>query len=539
MNEAATTSSWNGTENWHGFIEGIRSKFAQSTASERIYTTTATGLFATFLGAMPAEARQHYTCTACRHFIERFGGLVVIGADGRAHSALWSRDEADPFFAPVVNSLRRAVERSAATGVFFSDDPTWGMPQNRDKARGCVWHHLAVPGLAQCKPPARITAAQASAAKVEEFGMLHRGVGEFGIDVVRQALALLTNGTLYRADKHRAMAEWLFALHESIQGIDHNRRVNMLWQAVAGAPAGWCHVRSGMLGTLLEDIAAGMSVDEVKRRFAEKMDPLQYLRPQAPPSAGNIAAAEKLVEQMGIAPSLRRRFARIEDCTLLWSPRAADVPKTSGGVFGHLTPKGASNHPGVPLPSVTMTWAKFRAEVLPTADRVEFSVPSHGHFTALVTAAVPDAPPIVQWDREDARNPVTWYVYSGGSSASAWGMSAGAWAAVAGIALSPHQWADEGAFSHHGKRAFILLDGARDVAKQRGAAGGGMFPELLRAELHPIRSTVEAYTRRAVIEGADDATACGYMFNAGDRIGCSLRVTSKLGVGVYLIDRWD
>lgn len=53
-----------------------------------------------------------------------------------------------------------------------------------------------------------------------------------------------------------------------------------------------------MIGTLLDDIASGMSFDSVSRRFAEKMHPLQYQRPQAAPSAGNIAQAEKIVEKL-------------------------------------------------------------------------------------------------------------------------------------------------------------------------------------------------------------------------------------------------
>lgn len=34
------------------------------------------------------------------------------------------------------------------------------------------------------------------------------------------------------------------------------------------------------------------------------MNPLQYQRPQAAPSAGNVAQAERIVEKLGIANSL-------------------------------------------------------------------------------------------------------------------------------------------------------------------------------------------------------------------------------------------
>jgi hypothetical protein len=68
-----------------------------------------------------------------------------------------------------------------------------------------------------------------------------------------------------------------------------------------------------MIGTLLEDIHVGLPFDDFKAKFAAKMHPLQYQRPQAAPKVGAIAQAEKLVEQLGIVRSLKRRFARLDD----------------------------------------------------------------------------------------------------------------------------------------------------------------------------------------------------------------------------------
>src|SRR5207253_1562968 len=45
---------------------------------------------------------------------------------------------------------------------------------------------------------------------------------------------------------------------------------------------------------------------------------------------------------------------------------------------------------------------------------IELQVPgSSGHFMALITATRPEAPPILQWDSEERRNPVSWYYHSG------------------------------------------------------------------------------------------------------------------------------
>src|SRR5690606_31045341 len=105
--------------------------------------------------------------------------------------------------------------------------------------------------------------------------------------------------------------------------------------------------------------------DDVAHSFAAKMHPLQYQRPQAAPTAGAIAAAERLVEQMGIAPALRRRFARLDEIEALWRPAAEPEPaESAGGVFAHLTPKGKIPTRELELPATTMTWEKFQRTVL-------------------------------------------------------------------------------------------------------------------------------------------------------------------------------
>ena len=88
-------------------------------------------------------------------------------------------------------------------------------------------------------------------------------------------------------DKERVTRR-LLALHEARASKRGPAADNLTWLAVATAPAGFCHVRSSMIGTLLEDVAAGMPFDAIKQRFDAKMHPLQYQRPTAMPSVPSI-----------------------------------------------------------------------------------------------------------------------------------------------------------------------------------------------------------------------------------------------------------
>ncbi len=78
-----------------------------------------------------------------------------------------------------------------------------------------------------------------------------------------------------------------------------------MWRLIASAPDGFCHPRASMIGVLLDAIAVGMSFDAIKSHFNEKVYPLLYQRPQAPPSAGNIAIAEATIEPSCEKPNAR------------------------------------------------------------------------------------------------------------------------------------------------------------------------------------------------------------------------------------------
>jgi hypothetical protein len=282
-----------------------------------------------------------------------------------------------------------------------------------------------------------------------------------------------------------------------------------------------------MIGTLLDDIVSGMDLADVSRKFAAKMHPLQYQRPQAAPSSGSIERAEAIVAKLGIERSLVRRFARFDEVQSVWKPREAHAEAKAGGVFSHLTPKGKAPIQ-TDAPQVTITMKKFMDTVLPDAISMECNVPSHGNFMAMLTAQDLDAPPIIQWDNPDCRNPFSWYLYSGGSYAHNWNLSTG-WQKVAAICLRPSMWHDENA--HQGTGAIIILEGARDGRKNQGNA---LFPEILTADLREVRSVIEAYSTSAEIQGLAEASACGIGYE-----GSVVRVQSSLGMAVYKIDRWD
>lgn len=537
----ATTSSQSTDDDDHyeEFLSGIQSRFANLTATKvPLFTTSSALSFEQFLAALP-ERRQHYTCRACAQFVERFGGLVTVDPSGKATPVMWDVETAPPYFREAVKRIAHEVSRAKISGVFLSSEKTWGIHNSVGKKAPGYWQHMAVtpPASLIFKHPL-LTASQVAAEKLQEREMVIRGLVEFPLDVVKQAHTLLASESLYRSEKCLGVAKWLLELHEARAKTKNSAvKENLTWLAVALAPPGFAHVKSSMIGTLLEDIAAGLPFADCARKFADKMHPLQYQRPTSAPSDGNIAQAEAIMARLGAAGSLQRRFARLEDIQALWLPRLAKADQEpTGGVFAHLKSKAKST-PQIEAPAVTMAWDKFQRVALPDAVRIEYQVQARTKsYAALVTAANADAPPILQWDSAEQRNPVSWYLRVNGSQPHEWNLQAGESRDVTAVTFKPSMWND-GKFPHQGECVFFILRGSRDINHERS---GGLFPEILRSEYHAVRKTIEAYATNAVIEGKDEATACGLMLQKGQNWDDIFRVTAKDGTRVlYRLDRWD
>ncbi len=538
-------------------MSDITSLFTTNSSPEKIWDA--------YLSGLPEGNRQHYNCNCCRRFIQKYGTLATIATDGQLLPLLWTSgigSDVPEFFRDSFQAMRKVVINSRITGVFVSPETVWGTPSSRvdskdSPGKAITWTHLH--GTPNSKPfsDKLLTDEQYMAEKKQDFIILSKSLNDYSIQAAQQALRLLKSETLYRSEKAESVAVWFFSLHTKlaeaptghIKGL--SLRHNLIWQAVASAPPGFCHIRSTMISTLLDDIVSGLSAAEIQRRWADKLHPTKYQRPVAPPSEGSIKEAEKLVEKLGVASSLNRRYATLDDVlNKLWVPKAPEVaePNKKGGVFDHLLPqskKGGAVAP-IELPTQVMTWEKFRTKILPEVCEIEIKVPYSGAFYGLATALDPASPPIIQWDGLEGhpRNPISWYYYQGGSRASDWNLFPDSrgfdyvtqWSKVTCIFESPSMWQEPIKFKHQGKQVFFAIEGCWD---KRAAArrASGLFPEILKSEFHGIRKVIEAHAKVAPIIDPEKGTANGLGF--ANEHPVIVRVTTPEGKATYQIDRLD
>ena len=502
----------------------LREKMQQQfDLSAIIFRVDSRGLFEELLRQLPVMHRQHYDCNACRRFINTYGGLVVLDAQGVREPVLWPENLAHTGFRRAVAKMRSIINRRPIIGRLYSNDLSLGLPSNHDRARGKTWSHFSV--RIKDRRFRAANPAQAEARSLQEHQMLRRALDRYSLNTIRQALDLFVVGEFDRSVKFIAPTRWLLEAAENYKRARSERsKADAVWFAVGAQRAvGWAHVNTSIISTVLDGIQKGDATATIKRFFDEKMHPLRYQRPQAAPKQGQVAAAAQAVKDLGLEASFQRRFATLDDCVLAWKPkRTPDL-----GLFAGLGQQRTMSRK-------TYTFTRFVREVLPRANNIDVRLPARGSFAALVTAADMDAPPIVKWDREDNRCPVTWYMYNGGSAPYHWGLHDD-YAKVVGIADHPANW-----FSVEHREdqntAFLLLQGCFDDLR-RGASGGGLFPEHVRSDLHGYRKTIEAHVRRSGIKAAAGHAAAGLLLRG--RVGLELRVQTNLGREVYWIDRWE
>lgn len=515
-------------EQYDVFENRIRSRVSQLTSP--LFTTNVDPdrLWEAYLAGFPADRRQHYNCNCCRRFLQKYGGLATIDEQGGTAVALWYEINPPKFFFKSIDRVARLVGAATINGVFLSDEAVWGTPKTGE------WSHLSGTFGGTVFTHAIQSCDQAMAQKKEDYGMLQRALADFTLDHATQALRVLKADAVDRSEKALGVAQFFHDLHTRI-AENRRKQDELVWRAVAMAPVGFCHVRSSLIGTLLEDIVAGLPFNDIKQKWAEKVDPINYQRPKAAPKAGTIDRANKLVEEMGLTRSLERRFATLDDVLVKdWEPRTARPAKAAktGGAFDHLRqPQPATG--GLDISGGTLTWEKFARVVLPEVLSLEIWCPNNGNYYGATTAVRRKDPPILQWDGLEGleRNPVSLYVYRNGSSPSNWSLSHG-WNKVTAVFRSPWSWQRPEVFNkHQGNNVHFAIEGCRDTRN----AGLALFPETIRSELHEVRAVIEAHSNAGRLSGGEEASANGLAFSSNTK----LRVTTAEGRAEYVIDRMD
>ncbi len=147
IDSIATTTATGSTGNiddqeYAGFIYRMNRRLNNLIeAGEPLFVTNAE-LWPPYLRSFASlEERQYHTCSACRHFMERYGGLATISEDGVVTPVFWNHRDAPVDYRDMALSLFLEVDgaavESTATGAAWCEhadkrqDRYWRVPGAR------------------------------------------------------------------------------------------------------------------------------------------------------------------------------------------------------------------------------------------------------------------------------------------------------------------------------------------------------------------------------------------------------------------------
>lgn len=529
------------------FLQDVRQHFADGLAKY------GNKLFRTHVGALATsgfnnlylqgiathgpDEEQHYNCRCCRRFMEHFGDLAFVDQEtGKAVSAFWNADAVDEFFKPAVAAMQAKVERSAVQAVFVPNQRELGI------ALAGNFNHFAVvvPEFMVWKRE-DMEAHEKEALFSTDFDVLHQSLIDYPVDVVRKAHALLHTPAAFRGEKAEGPINFFLEVAEKAAALKGTDRRNYIWSKVAYAPSGFAKPRNTVISCVLDGIKEGVDVNALLKTFNQLMDPMKYQRTEAEAvKKGQIEAAERLVEKLGLESAFVRRAARLEDLPIkVWEPSAtdADPAEKQGGIFGVLkeSTDKTTQLDGTVIKGGSITWAKFKETVLSSAKAMQVYIPNRRvAMINYITAADPEAKHLYRWESDEAPCPFTLYRYNNDVDPRTFNLSLDTWVDVTAIAPLPWEMGTSGESFGLPKGVCFMLKGAYD----QNEPFTPHFPENLRTELHPIGNVIEAFGHKTKLVEPELGSAAGIGVNehGGNLI---VKVNNGMLSTQYVIDRWN
>lgn len=494
----------------------------QATMRPVMFTVTTNGLWDIYLRSIPAAMRQYYTCTDCRHFIQRFGGIVTILPDGTVKSAVWPNNQV---FFSIGQLLKKEVESRPVSGIVVSNDDWLGVPQSNG------WNHLSVLNKWRAGINPSQTADKFRRSYEAVVGLLGNGVRADTYQRLQEMLSTGNYSSLANATSI-AMLKEAYRICKTAESIRHELRGNYTHLEAANAPDGW--FTNSTLAMAVAERAQAEGFDTALGIYRRSSAPDKYQRTTAAPSAQAVQRAESWFADNGYQLSLRRKAAVLSDVPQAWStsPLVADNVRDATALFASVKTRGTAKRRSQDYTGDhDIRYEDFMRRILPQARRMKLFVPAVARFGQFTDAVHREAPTLFRWN-----NGVAWYTYLTQTSASQWKLTPSTYCPVVAVCDMPYRWnntpeeADRFADTF-GYMRLIVLNGARDTINRSSA----LFPQTLKAELREHARTIEQYGQT---HGLHDTpiyhqVVAGLLVSPGDRF--TVRVEFDTSEATYKV----
>ena len=356
--------------------------------------------------------RREFDCSECRHFIRRFGNIVIL--KDSIIETLWNFKVPDPSFQVVINSLDKFVKEYPIYNVYVTKDKKIGVDKNLEQLENGIvkeWHHLYIELPNKFVYSGRDTIDTVKGNYTAIHDVFKRSLSELSLESIDTVLELIISNTLYKGEEWKGVLTQFRCYKIAYDKLFRADEVNnFTWEKSVEAGPVIGKIRNHSIGVLLTDISNNMELDEAVRRYEKVVAPTNYKRPKAIFTKKMLEDAKKTVDKLGYMNSLSRRFATLDDISvnnILFSNKDA-AKRISGDIFNELEttiaidPKKFSKVEEIHI-------SKFVSDVLPTTREVEILLENKlsTNMVSLISPAKPDSKTMFKWN-----NPFSW-AYTG------------------------------------------------------------------------------------------------------------------------------
>lgn len=359
------------------------------------------------------KIRTEHDCSACLHFIQRYGGLVTITPQYNLRS-IWNFVCSDGHYQRSLALMSEMVESNAISDVFITGDKVLGQSVSRtlDEIGNVIsFSHFSfrLPSELVLSGSESVDTVKGRKRTAKEC--LLRALTEVTEEAVQETLELISQGSLYRGESWKNQLELFQRVQQKTKTIPTNAQMlNFCWMIADRHPE-IGRLRNSSIGTLLVDLSEGISLEDAVRRYEKVTAPSNYRRPKALVTQTTLKKARQTIEDLGLLDSLPHRFAHLEDVTVnnvLFADKAS-ARRMRGNVLDDLQAEVNAKPPARLDRVEEITWDKFVRDILPQATQLEVMPEGRhaGNFVSLLAPVNPEAPRLFQWN-----NGFSW-AYSG------------------------------------------------------------------------------------------------------------------------------
>lgn len=394
------------------FQAAVARQYKKMEAHGHLFRTSvsADDLWETYLASYPAgsnpiyKERTEHDCNCCKQFVRAVGNVVAL-VNGKIESIWDCQVDGEPNYQVVADAMSKKVKASEVNDFFLHFEKTAGTAKTIQQIVDGVitWDHFFV-----SINPKFVSSIQEIPSKLSNLRsraeVFQRALEEISSSSIEIVQDLIAQNSIYRGSEQKPTVDVLAAEKALYDDLDRSIKKIWAWTRSNVVFAGVAHVKNSSIGTLLLDIEKGLDLEDAVKKYEVVVAPANYKRSSSPVSKKMVEEAKKKIEELGWAPSMKRRYAVLTDISVnnvIFANRdakkviAQDVFEELSNSIGTKAPKNLDK-------IVEVSIEDFIKNVVPTASSLEVMMENTqvGNLVSLITAEDPTSASMFNWNNQ-------------------------------------------------------------------------------------------------------------------------------------------